>query len=108
MPNRKLNPETSKPRNEMARIGNDENDTKVSSAAFIILRGVHDDAPISRCGRWYGTLVSRNPLHAIRPNVRRLRSLHWRNASSTGRVTRQKLPVPPFGYVGIAKRRTSA
>ena len=75
-PNTKLRNDTSNPSAEIVRMGNDENDTNVSIAACTIRRMVHDDDPIKRRGRWYGTLVSRKPLHAIKPKVRRLRSLH--------------------------------
>src|SRR5205809_7973153 len=100
--------DTTRPKYEIARIGRNEKEMNVSIADFTMRLSVQDERPAWRGGRWYGTCVSRKPDHAMRPNVRRLRSAHWRNVSTILREIRQKLPVPPFGYVGIAKRRTSA
>src|SRR5262245_65473831 len=88
-PKTKLSADTASPRNEIVRIGSDEKEINVSSAAFSMRRTVHDDDPTRRRGRWYGTFVSRNPLQANRPNVSRLRSLRCRNASLTGRGMRE-------------------
>ena len=58
------------------RIGSDENEMNVSIAAFTMRPSVHDEDPIRRRGRWYGTLVSRKPLHSQRswPSTNRTRA----------------------------------